>query len=128
MTDSALKPLRAALEAGDCRRAAERARSLRESLHDGTLDPSPFGDCRDAWLRLLNRRGYFVGTPAELAQSLEEIRQLGEGFDLFDLARALASSDAAATSCRNSAIGLLFPELAAFSPGCGCGRHGGNGR
>jgi hypothetical protein len=65
--------------------------------------------------RLLHRRGYFVATPAEVETTLEEIVEVGEGFDLFDLARGLAHFDAA----RMNALGLrghcALPELRRFA-------------
>lgn len=65
--------------------------------------------------RLLHRRGYFVGTPAEIETSLQEIEAVGEGFDLFDLARGLAHFDA----LRMEAQGLIghraLPELRRFA-------------
>jgi len=48
--------------------------------------PLPRARIRRAFVALMGRRGYFVSTPRELAASLEEIREVGEGFDLFDLA------------------------------------------
>src|SRR5207249_680349 len=45
--------------------------------------------------QLLKKRGYFVSTPAEIETSLAEIEAVGEGFDLYDLARRLAQFDGA---------------------------------
>ena len=65
--------------------------------------------------RLLHRRGYFVATPAEVETSLTEIEAVGEGFDLFDLARGLAEFDAN----RMESLGLhghrALPELRRFA-------------
>jgi len=65
--------------------------------------------------RLLHRRGYFVATPAEVETTLTEIEAVGEGFDLFDLARGLAHFDAA----RMDTLGLqghrALPELRRFA-------------
>jgi len=65
--------------------------------------------------RLLHRRGYFVATPAQVDTTLAEIEAVGEGFDLFDLARGLATFDAA----RMESLGLrghrALPELRRFS-------------
>lgn len=64
---------------------------------------------------LLHRRGYFVSTPAEVETTLKEVEAVGEGFDLFDLARRLAHFDAV----RMEALGLkghrALPELRRFS-------------
>ena len=65
--------------------------------------------------RLLHRRGYYVATPAEVDTTLTEIEAIGEGFDLFDLARGLAHFDAA----RMESLGLrghrALPELHRFA-------------
>lgn len=64
---------------------------------------------------LLHRRGYFVSTPAEVEIALEEIAAVGEGFDLYDLARRLAHFDAV----RMESLGLkghrALPELRRFA-------------
>ncbi len=72
---------------------------------------------------LLERRGYFVATPAELETSLREIADLGEGFDLHDLARALARFDAALTECGPRTQPRRFPQISRFAPRCECTRH-----
>ncbi len=65
--------------------------------------------------RLLHRRGYFVATPAEVETTLAEIEEVGQGFDLFDLARGLANLDAT----RMESLGLgghrALPELRRFA-------------
>jgi hypothetical protein len=64
---------------------------------------------------LLHRRGYFVSTPAEIETALKEIESVGEGFDLFDLARRLAHFD----TVRMESLGLkghrALPELRRFA-------------
>lgn len=72
----------------------------------------------EAFLRLLSRRGFYVRTPAEVDASLEEIRALGEGFDLYDLAVVLAEfgrRSSASPSGRGAEC--LFPELDRFPAG-----------
>lgn len=65
------------------------------------------GRVREPLVRLLHRRGYFVRTPEELAASIEEIRQTGTGFDLYELLAAIASCDEGPRP--------EFPELRPFS-------------
>ncbi len=77
----------------------------------------------DAFLGLLHRRGYRVSTEAERRDALEEIRQTGAGFDLYDLAEGLARYDTTARECRNAVAYPLFPPLLIFARPCGCGGH-----
>lgn len=71
-------------------------------------------ESKRALLMLLERRGFFPAPPAKLEASLEEIRSLGAGFDLFDLCCLLARIDRESTgSGRRRAI----PELAPFTNG-----------
>lgn len=77
----------------------------------------------DSFQSLLQRRGYFVDKPAELEVSLREIEELGEGFDLHDLARALARYDATLTECTSPKQARRFPQIRNFAPRCECGRH-----
>lgn len=72
--------------------------------------------------RLLHRRGYFVATAAQLSASLKEIEEIGEGFDLFDLARNLARYDAVRNRCRGLADHRALPELRPFAGACSCTR------
>lgn len=65
--------------------------------------------------RLLHRRGYFVGTPAEIETTLQEIEAVGEGFDLFDLARGLAQFDALRMEAQGLVGHRALPELARFA-------------
>ncbi len=76
---------------------------------------------RDAYLRLLERRGFRVGSPEELSRSLAEIRDVGSGFDLYDLSEALAGVDAAASGTLAPSKARHLPELASFVPSCRCG-------
>jgi hypothetical protein len=76
-----------------------------------------------AFKRLLQRRGYFVSSPSELACSLGEIHAVGEGFDLYDLALGLAQYDV----LRMERVGIMghraLPELKAFIPTIARGSH-----
>jgi len=64
--------------------------------------------------RLLHRRGYYVATPSQVKATLEEIAAVGEGFDLFDLARSLAAYDAARKGSRPDAPDAM-PQLKRFA-------------
>jgi hypothetical protein len=66
----------------------------RQAIQDlGRLEEKrngfPTTRVKAAFVDLLRRRGFFVDRPAELRRSLQEIREVGEGFDLFDLATRL---------------------------------------
>lgn len=95
------------------------ASTWREKAASGDLDVGP-----EAFLDLLRHRGYFVATAGEVAQTLEEIVGMGEGFDLHDLARALAEYDTTLTKCLKLTKQPLFPELGRFVVMCPCGAHG----
>ena len=78
------------MESGDTIRAIAAARKLARGVWERrSVSLVPDG-VAGAFHSLLERRGYFVSTPPDLAASLEEIRKLGAGFDLYDLAQALA--------------------------------------
>lgn len=112
-----------ALDAGDAVRAREALIRLRDrALESGAGG----GELAGAWERfrsLLHRRGYYVCTPEELASTLDEILKVGAGFDLFDLAVALAAYDEACGECLGLAQGILLPEIGRFAPPCTCGKH-----
>lgn len=111
------------MESGDTVRAIASARDLAAALWERKLGEAAADGLQAAFHALLHRRGYFVSTPAALATTLGEIRVLGEGFDLYDLARQLAALDTVATECLHLARQPLFPELRAFAPRCPCGQH-----
>ena len=111
------------LESGDCARALAFIRDLADALRDGKEAKPAWPALADAFRSLLRRRGYFVSSPANFENSLDEIHFLGEGFDLYDLARQLAALDTIAYECLKLAPGPLFPKLRAFAPPCPCGRH-----
>jgi hypothetical protein len=92
-------------EAADARRAVEALRPLGP--------PTP-GLARALWtsfLALLGRRGYFARSPGEIEASLREIGEVGEGFDLYDLARSLCRYDSAFHTNGDR----VFPVLARFA-------------
>jgi hypothetical protein len=76
---------------------------------------------RSAFVRLLERRGFLVGSPDDLSRSIAEIRDVGIGFDLYDLSEALAGVDAAAAECVKASKVRHLPELQPFVSGCRCG-------
>jgi hypothetical protein len=92
---------------------------LRQESRDG-LDMSAL---RAAYLRLLQRRGYFVDTPESLARSLSEIAAVGPGFDLYDLSQRVARYETLQTDCLKLNPARTLPELRRFHPRCACGRH-----
>lgn len=113
----------AALASGEAGRAAQM---METEIRAGKRHPPGEAAAeafRKTFFELLRRRGYFVASADQIQASLEEIAQVGEGFDLFDLARALAQYDMIITECRGLRRRRLFPELRAFSPVCPCGKH-----
>jgi hypothetical protein len=112
-----------ALEAVEPSQATRALSGLAEALHARGADELDLNHAWKAFKRLLSRRGYFVDTPAKLIASLKEIQQIGEGFDLFDLARSLARYDAVRTKCRHLAGSRTLPSLSAFAPDCACTKH-----
>ncbi len=69
----------------------------------------------EPFLRLLHRRGYFVSDPAETRRALQEILEMGTGFDLYDLAAAVARCDRALARHLNAPLSRIFPELRPFA-------------
>lgn len=111
------------LESGDIPRALAAVRDIAAALWQRKGGEAALEGGAEAFRRLLLRRGYFVSTPSELCASLEEIRILGEGFDLYDLACQLAALDTIRTDCLKLDRLPAFPELRSFAPACPCGRH-----
>ncbi|HVE43036.1 MAG TPA: hypothetical protein VNM14_24385 [Planctomycetota bacterium] len=98
---------------------ASRARVLFDQLraaacsYDGGERRSLSG-IWEPFLYLLGRRGYFVSGPAETRSALQEILEMGPGFDLFDLAVAVARCDRALARHLNAPMSRAFPELKSF--------------
>lgn len=105
-----------ALEAAEPAQAATVLTELTTELQSKGINGVNLTGMWNNFKRLLHRRGYYVGTPAQLATSLSEIEAVGEGFDLFDLARSLARYDAVRMDCRGLAGHRVLPELLRFSP------------
>jgi len=121
--DGALAPERRILDAMDAAepsQAAEVLGRLTADLHARGVNGVNLSGMWNSFKRLLHRRGYFVGTPGQVTASLEEIAAVGEGFDLYDLARSLAHYDAARMECRGLSDHRALPELKRFAPACSC--------
>ncbi|MBI3855997.1 MAG: hypothetical protein HY293_09940 [Planctomycetes bacterium] len=109
-----------AMEAVEPSEAAAAMARLTSELHAHGLNGVNLTGMWNSFKRLLHRRGYYVTTPGQLAASLKEIEDVGEGFDLFDLARSLAHYDAVRMECRGLADHRVLPELEPFAPACAC--------
>lgn len=111
------------MDAGEAPRALAALTRLEQELrrHDRRVVDLP--GIMEAFRLLLHRRGYRVGADAEFRDALEEIRQTGPGFDLYNLAEGLARYDTTARECMNAVDYPLFPSLLIFARPCGCGGH-----
>jgi hypothetical protein len=82
-----------ALGSGDAGAATNALRALSRAGPDPDGKSPELADVWTAFTRLLHRRGYWVTPPADLDASLREIREMGSGFDLYELLGALAAFD-----------------------------------
>lgn len=112
-----------AMSASEPIHALTSVNRLVSALWEGRAESPELKVLWEPFRTLLQRRGYFVSTPPELRGTLEEIRALGEGFDLYELARALAEADTTSTDCLRLRPDRSFPDLIPFSPVCPCGKH-----
>jgi hypothetical protein len=112
-----------AMEAAEPAEATAVLAQLTSELHAKGVNGVNLTGMWNSFKRLLHRRGYFVTTPAQLATSLDEIDAVGEGFDLFDLARNLARYDTVRMECCGLADHRSLPELKRFAPPCTCTGH-----
>jgi len=112
-----------ALEAVEPTQAMTVLSTLADDLHASGQDRLDLNRAWESFKQVLQRRGYFVETPAELSRSLREIQEVGAGFDLYDLARSLAQYDLARTKCRKLANDRALPELKSFASHCVCGKR-----
>jgi len=110
----------AALDGAEPQQASEALRQLSDSLHRRSREDIDLSRAWAAFQHLLERRGYYVDTPARLAESLKEIEAVGSGFDLYELARNLACYDVARSRCRKLSDSRTIPELTAFAATCSC--------
>ena len=88
------RPERKLFEALEAAEPQQAATALGDLTARGVAGISP-AKLWTRFKRLLHRRGYYVETPAQLSASLDEIAAIGEGFDLYELARSLAAYDGA---------------------------------
>lgn len=109
-----------AMDAAEPSQATEILARLTSDFHARGVHGVNLTGLWNSFKRLLQRRGYFVSTPAQVSTSLEEIAAVGEGFDLFDLARNLAHYDAVRMDRRGLAGHRALPELRRFVPACTC--------
>src|SRR6185295_18632105 len=100
-----------ALEAAEPSRATEVLAHLTADLQARGVNVVNLSGMWNSFKRLLHRRGYFVATPAQVTASLDEIVNVGEGFDLFDAARM---------DSHGLAGHRALPELKQFGPPCSC--------
>ena len=100
-------------EAGRARILFDQLRSAADTYESG--DRCSLSSVWEPFLYLLRRRGYFVSCPAETRNSLHEILEMGPGFDLYDLAAAVAHCDRALARRLNAPSSRAFPELTPFS-------------
>jgi hypothetical protein len=107
------------LEAMAAAEPSEAATGLEQLTRQLEGDGAPEVDLASLWIafkRLLHRRGYFVSSSSELARSLEEIHDVGEGFDLYDLALGLARYDVLRMERAGIQGHRSIPQLKTFSP------------
>lgn len=109
-----------AMEAAEPTQATEVLSNLTGELHARGVNGVNLTGMWNSFKRLLHRRGYYVGTPAQVEKTLEEIATIGEGFDLFDLAKNLAHYDAVRMECRGLTSHRALPELQRFASPCTC--------
>ncbi len=120
-SSSALETIVQAMEAGQARDAVDALSRLEASVRQkGKADGVRLSRIWEAFRLLLHRRGYFVSAPEQIADSLKEIHEVGQGFDLHDLAVTIARFDMEITQCLKLLPERLFPELHAFAPRCDC--------
>ena len=91
----------------------DQLRSAADTYESG--DRCVLSSVWEPFLYLLGRRGYFVSGPAETRNTLHEILEMGPGFDLYDLAAAVARCDRALARHLNAPSSRAFPELKPFS-------------
>jgi hypothetical protein len=117
-------PVFDAMKAAEPTQAIAELSRLTELLHLQGIDRLDLDHAWDAFKRLLERRGYYVDTPARLKASLKEIDGIGAGFDLYDLARGLARYDAVRRKYRQPAGPRSLPDLKPFTPALARSTHG----
>ncbi len=104
-----------ALDAAEPQQAAAVLGDLTSDLQSKGVDEISPAKMWTRFKRLLHRRGYYVATAAQVKASLVEIEAVGEGFDLYTLARSLAAYDAARTAARGPQARNALPLLQRFA-------------
>lgn len=107
--------------------AAEAAHALERLERALRTTPRPEArHLKQVWepfLELLRRRGYFISSPQEIEGTLDEIFATGLGFDLYEVAAAIARCDLALAECLRAIPDRIFPSLTLFAPECRCENH-----
>ncbi|MBI2933817.1 MAG: hypothetical protein HYY16_19410 [Planctomycetes bacterium] len=110
-----------AMEAGEASEAAEALQRVERCVHENrSAESLPLDELRERFYHLLHRRGFYVSTEDEIRRSVQEIREIGAGFDLYELARVLAQCDVTLTQCLGVRPQRYLPELGALASECGC--------
>lgn len=118
-----------ALKAGEVDQAATQFDRLTALAHErGRRVGGMPAVAWDLLLRLLEKRGFFVSTPQALSKTLDEIHELGRGFDLHTLMVAMARYDMTVAGCLDLGGASPFALLRPFAPACACDRHASGGR
>ncbi len=111
-----LKELIEAMVSGEAVHAAKAFSRLEAAVRLGeTGGDSSLHGVWESFIDLLRRRGYFVSTSSEIKSALEEIRAVGPGFDLYDLASALAHCDPTVSEQVGVPMRRRFPALESFA-------------
>jgi hypothetical protein len=118
-----------ALKAGEVDQAAIQFDRLTALAHErGKRVGGMSAPAWDLLLRLLEKRGFYVSTPGALSKSLDEIHELGQGFDLHTLMVAMARYDMTVAGCLGLGGVSPFAALRPFAPACSCVRHAAGGK
>ncbi len=111
-----LKELIEAMVSGEAAHALRAFSRLEAAARSGeTGGDSSLPGVWESLIDLLRRRGYFVSTSREIKSALEEIRAVGPGFDLYNLAAALAHCDATVSERVGGPTRRRFPALEPFA-------------
>ncbi|HVR87163.1 MAG TPA: hypothetical protein VMU54_22750 [Planctomycetota bacterium] len=108
------------MSGGEAPRAQEVLARLEADLKTSSGAPGlSLESLREPFLGLLKRRGYFIGAAEINRLALEEVLEMGPGFDLYDLSAAIARCDQVLAGPLQTPSPRAFPELRPFSPGLG---------
>lgn len=111
-----LKELIEAMGSGEAIHATKAFTGLEAAARLGeTGGDSSLQGVWESFIDLLRRRGFYVSTPIDIKGALEEIRAVGPGFDLYDLAAAIAHCDATVSERVGVPTRRRFPALESFA-------------